>query len=441
LRLRDGLLWHDGERVLARDCTASIRRWAKRDPLGEALMAATDELSAPDDRTIRFRLNRPFALLPDALGKAPSPMPAMMPQRLAESDPFKPIAEIVGSGPFRFVASERVAGARNVFARFDKYKPRADGAVTWTSGPKVAHFDRVEWTTIPDPATASAAILSGEQDYWETAVHDTLPVLRRNASVVIAVPDPTGNCSMMRANHLQKPFSNPAIRRALLYAIDQNACMQSFVGDNPEMISTPLGTFPPRTPLASDVGLEPLQGPRDLARVKEMLKQAGYAGEKVVLIVASDYAFLKSMADVLADTMQRCGMNVDYVLTDWGTMLQRRNKKDPVDQGGWSVFVTNWAGLDHLTPATHIALRGNGDSPSSWPGWCISPKLEELRTAWFAAPDLAAQQVIGRDMQRQAMTDVPYWPLGQFFQPIAYRKDLTGVLPGFATFWNIRRAG
>ena len=54
LTLRDGLLWHDGERVLARDCTASIRRWAARDGFGAELMAATDELSAPDDRTIRF---------------------------------------------------------------------------------------------------------------------------------------------------------------------------------------------------------------------------------------------------------------------------------------------------------------------------------------------------------------------------------------------------
>ncbi len=59
----DGRLWHDGERVLARDCTASIRRWSKRDAFGDALMKATDELSAPDDRKIRFRLRRPFPLL------------------------------------------------------------------------------------------------------------------------------------------------------------------------------------------------------------------------------------------------------------------------------------------------------------------------------------------------------------------------------------------
>src|SRR5258705_4929695 len=113
LTLRDGLLWHDGERVLARDCVASIRRWAARDGFGAELMAATDELSAPDDRTIRFRLSRPFPLLPAALGKAAIQAPFMMPERLASQDAFKPLAEGVGSGPFRFVADEGVQGPRN----------------------------------------------------------------------------------------------------------------------------------------------------------------------------------------------------------------------------------------------------------------------------------------------------------------------------------------
>src|SRR6516162_2062317 len=60
LRLRDGLRFHDKEPVLARDVVASIRRFAARISLAEALMAATEELSATDDRTVRFRLRRPF---------------------------------------------------------------------------------------------------------------------------------------------------------------------------------------------------------------------------------------------------------------------------------------------------------------------------------------------------------------------------------------------
>jgi peptide/nickel transport system substrate-binding protein len=120
-------------------------------------------------------------------------------------------------------------------------------------------------------------------------------------------------------------------------------------------------------------------------------------------------------------------------------MLQRRNKKDPVDQGGWNCFVSGWAGIDQLNPAVHIALRGNGDEPSSWPGWCVSPRLEELRNAWFQAPNLATQQAVCADMQRQAMVDAPYAPLGQYIQPTASRTELTGMLHGFATFWSVRR--
>ena len=67
MRLREGLRFHDGTPVLARDAVASIRRFAARDGFGQALMAVTGELSAPDDRTVRFRLTKPFPHLPAAL--------------------------------------------------------------------------------------------------------------------------------------------------------------------------------------------------------------------------------------------------------------------------------------------------------------------------------------------------------------------------------------
>ncbi len=439
LTLREGLFWHDGTPVLARDCAASIRRWAKRDAFGDALMLATDELSAPDDKTIQFRLKRPFALLPDALGKSASPMCAMMPERLANTDPFKQITEIVGSGPYRFIANERVAGARNVYQRFEKYQPRPNGTPDWTAGPKVTHFDRVEWTTIPEAATAAAALTNNEQDWWEYLTYDLMASMQKDLNIKVSIQDPTGGVEMLRPNQLQAPFNNPAIRRALIAGFDQAEFMQAIVGDNTEMFHTPLGFFCPGTPMASMAGLEPMQGPRDMARVKEMVKAAGYAGEKVVLMVPSDYVTLKALGDVAADTMGRMGMNVDYIATDWGTMLQRRNKKDPVAAGGWSAFITGWAGTDHINPAGHIALRGNGNDPSAWPGWCVSPKLEELRNAWFDAPTQKAQQKICVDMQLQAMQDVPYVPLGQYSQPTAYRSSLTGMLNGFATFWNVKR--
>jgi peptide/nickel transport system substrate-binding protein len=439
LTLRDGLKWHDGERVLARDCVASIQRWGKRDAFGQALLAATDALSARDDSTIEFRLKKPFPLLPDALGKSPSPMCAMMPERLATTDAFTQVAEMIGSGPYRFVAGERVPGARVVYERFADYVPRADGTPDWTAGPKVVNFDRVEWTTISDAATAAGALQAGEQDWWDYASADLLPLLRRARNLKVAVQDPSGQCAMLRFNFLQPPFDNPAIRRALLGAVNQADVMTAVATDDPAMWHVPSAFFCPGTPMASDVGVAALTGPRDYAKVKADLAAAGYKGERVVLLAATDFPVLKAMSDVCADMLQRAGLNVDYQALDWGTVNQRRVKKDAVEQGGWSCFCTAWAGTDMLNPAGQLALRANG--ANAWIGWPDDARLEALRQVWFAAPDLAGQQTVARDIQAEAFRFLPYLPLGQYLQATACSTQLTGVLNGFALFWNVKRAG
>ncbi|CEJ11573.1 Glutathione-binding protein GsiB precursor [bacterium YEK0313] len=436
LTLRDNLFWHDGERVLARDCVASIKRWGQRDTFGVALMAATDELSAPDDRTIRFRLKRPFPLLPIALGKASVPVCAMMPERLANTDPFKPVADIIGSGPFRFKMDERAPGSINVFTRFERYVPRKDGELTWTSGPKVVHFDRVEWNSIPDPSTATAALMSGAQHWQEYAYHDHLPMLKAARQVTTRVLDPTGFVCMMRLNFLHPPFDNPAIRRALWGALAQRDYMEAVVGtDDPTLFNIPLGFFCPGTPMATTAGLDMLSSPRQVEKVKDELRAAGYKGEKVV-IMASNAGALAAIGAVAADMLKRVGMDVEVYVVEFNAMLQRRNRQGPVSEGGWSAFVTNWAGMDWLNPAVHMALRADG----SYPGWSRNQRIDSLRSAWFETGDEAAQAAICRDIQLEAVNDVPFYPLGQYLQPTAYRNSLTGVLDGFATFWNVRRA-
>ncbi|MCQ4159898.1 ABC transporter substrate-binding protein [Roseomonas sp. GC11] len=436
IRLRPGLRFHDGEAVLARDCVASIRRWGRRDAFGQALMAATDEISAADDRTILFRLKAPFPLLPHALGKAPSLMCAIMPERLAQTDAFTQVTEMVGSGPFRFRAEERVPGAQVVYEKFAGYVPREGGAPGWTGGPKVVHFDRVTWKVVPDAATAGAALQSGEADWWEYPLHDLLPALARGRGVKVEISDPTGMIPTMRMNTLTKPFDNPAIRRALLGAIEQADFMQAQVGDDPRMYRTGVGVFCPGTPMANEAGLAALTGPRDLGAVRKAIREAGYQGEKVVMLAGQDVPNVKNACDLAADMMRRVGLEVDYQAVDWGTVIQRRASREPTEKGGWSCYCSSWGGIDHLDPAGHLMLRGNG----SFFGWPSSERLEALRGQWFAAPDLAAQKAVAEAIQRQALeVDVPYLPFGQYIQPTAYRSDLQGVLPGFATFWNVRR--
>jgi peptide/nickel transport system substrate-binding protein len=437
LTLRDGLQFHDNAPVLARDCVASIRRWGKRDSFGQTLMAATDELSAPDDRTIRFRLKQPFPLLPAALGKPGSNVCAIMPQRLAETDAFTQIKEIVGSGPFRFKTDERVPGSLVVYERFAAYRPRPDGAPRFTSGPKVANFDRVEWHVIPDGATAAAALQTGEIDWWEYPTTDLAPMLANDRKLRVEIVDKLGQMACLRLNHLNPPFDNPAIRRALLLAVSQEDTMIAVAGDDTKLRHVPAGIFTPNTAMASMAGLDVLMRPRDYAAAKAAITAAGYKGERVALMVPTDFPSLKALADVTADMMGKMGLNVDYQGIDWGTVVQRRAKKDPVDKGGWSAFCTFWSGLDQSNPAVHAFLRGQGESGTM--GWPSSPKIEALRSEWIATSDFAKQKQIAEQLQLQALEDVPYVPLGQNFYQTAFRNDISGILPGFVMFWNVKR--
>ena len=437
LTLRPGLRFHDGEPVRARDCVASIKRWQQRDPLGQELAARTDELVATDDRTLVFRLKKPFALLPDALGKIGSPTPFMMPERLANTDAFRPITEFIGSGPFRFKADERVQGSRFVYERFEGYVPR-EGTPSWTAGPKRAFFDRVEWRVTPDSATASAALQSGEADWWENPPNDLVPPLRRNREITVDLPDPAGQLAFGRFNHLHPPFNNPKLRRALLGAIDQADFMTAAFGSERGAWRDKVGFFPEGTPFASDAGLGALTSPRDLEKVKREVAESGYKGEPVVLLGATDFPIINALCLVGADLFKQVGLNVDYVASDWGTVVQRRNSREPPSRGGWSIFFTYWGGFDTINPGVNQPLRGNGTN--GWFGWASSERLEAKRAEWFDAPDLAVQQQAAREQQAIAFEDVPTLPLGQCYPMTAYRRNLVDVLKGPPLFWNARKA-
>ncbi|SDC34133.1 ABC transporter substrate-binding protein [Belnapia rosea] len=437
IRLRDGLRFHDGEPVRGRDAVASIKRWATRDAFGQALWAVTDELDAPDDRSLRFRLKKPFPLLPDALAKVGTHVCAIMPERFASLPSSQAIPELIGSGPFRYLAEERLAGSRNVYAKFEGYQPRQEPP-SYLSGGKVVNFDRVEWQTIPDGATAGAALQRGEVDWIEMPTIDLVPQLRRVRGIKIDILDPHGSIGFFRPNSLHPPFDNPAIRRAVLRATNQADFMLAAAGEDRQFWRVPYGFFAPGSIMASDEGMEALSKPLDAPAAKRELEAAGHKGEKVTFLAATDFPVINAMSEVQGDLLRRIGINLDYVATDWGTVVRRVLNQDPPDKGGWNGTVSFTAGSAQVNPAANNLIRGHGRAALF--GWPSSAPLEEMRNAWFDAPDDATRAEIGRRMQRQAFQDVPYVPLGQFFSPTALRADLDGMLKGIALFYGIKRS-
>lgn len=436
-RLREGLLFHDGEPVRGRDCVASIRRWAARDSLGQVLMARVAEMAEDGDRGFSIRLERPFGPMLETLAKLGPPALFVMPERLATQDASRPITEAVGSGPFRFVAEERRIGDRLVFVRNDRYRPRESGEADWAAGPKRAFFERVEWRVMPDKGTAAAALRNGEVDWWEDPPNDLVPALRRSRDIVLQRASPLGSFGTGIFNCLHPPFSKPAVRRALLRAMSQQDFMTAAAGSEPEATRAGMGVFTPGTPLANDEALDAITGPRDLPRSRRELREAGYAGERVVLMSPADQPTLSQLAEVQRDLFVRLGMEVEYVVSDWATLVQRRARREPPAQGGWNMFHTTWNGLDAINPGVMQFLRANGQG--AWFGWPDVPELERERLAWFDAPDLAAQQAGARRIQALVMDQAPYLPTGQYFTNSAWRRDLSGVIAPIFAMWNVRR--
>ncbi len=437
LTLRDGLRFHDGTPVLGRDVVASLKRWGAADPAGRAMFAQMEDIASPSDRLVTVRFRRPYRLLPDVLGKIAPSMACIMPERLAGTPPTKAITEVVGSGPFRFVANERVPGSRTVYERFAEYVPRPGGASPGlTSGPKRVMVDRVEWLTMPEAGTAAAALRNGEVDWWEAPPPDLLPMLRGDRSLVTAVRDKTGVMPVLRFNCLQPPFNNPAVRRAALAAASQRDFMQAFSSD-PSLWKDGVGLFTPETPMANAAGLDRLRAEPDLAAAKRAIAGSGYAGERLVVMQPTDHPVNNAMSQVGADLFKQLGLNVDLQAMDAGTMFQRRANREGVDRGGWSCFPSMVGGADTLTPAVSFLTRGNG--ADAWYGWPTIPPLEEARAAWFDAPDLPAQRALCERMQLAVLDAAPHIGLGQILQPTSVRKNVSGVLDGFAKFWNVQK--
>jgi peptide/nickel transport system substrate-binding protein len=433
-RLRPGLRFHDGEPVRAYDAVASINRWAARDQMGQMIKAIENELVAIDDRTFRWTLKKPYPKMRLALGKLGGPWCFVMPARIAATDPFRQIGEYVGSGPMRFVRSEWMPGAKAAFEKFAGYVPRQEPA-SWLAGGKNIVADRIEWITIPDPATAAAALQNGEVDWLEVALPDLVPVLRKNRNLTTAVNDPLGYVGALGMNYLFPPFNDVRARRAILMALSQEDYMHAYVGEDDSLWKPMPGYFAPGTPLYTEEGGDVLKGPRKLEAARRLLAESGYAGEPITLLAAQDVASHKAWGDVTVDLLKRLDMKVDLAAADWGTVVARAQKwKSPPSQGGSHMIVFSPSGVELADP-TNKHLRANRNPLN---GGANNPQIEAEIAAWYDATSLEEEKAIVRRLNRLALDHVLFAPLGVYLRQHAWRRNVSGIVQApLPLFWGV----
>jgi peptide/nickel transport system substrate-binding protein len=433
-----------GTPVTAKDVTASITRWAQRIPTGRTLMSFAKEVVATGPLTFELRMAKAFGPVTAMLGNPENPL-FITRAKEASIPADQQIVDPTGSGPFVMMKDEWVQGAKVIYTKNKAYKPRAEGPDGFAGG-KFAKVDRVEWLVIPDANTATQALIRNEVDIIEIPTTDLLPLMKREAGIEVRVIDRIGTQGIFRINHLAPPFNNPKIRQALLYLVgDQRDYLNSMIG-NAEYEKPCWSVFVCGTPFETMAGVGPWatgSAAQNLAKAKEMLKEAGYKGERIVVLDPAEAHLAHTQATVTTQKLKEAGFNVDLNTVDWGTQSARRALKDDpaTNPRGWHIFHTWGGGLAQGSPLTNAAVPSPCDG-SNWFGWPCDETLEEIRLEFPMAAKLEDQKKIIDRFQTRFYEVVPYIPVGQFYSPVAYRKTLSGVLDTVRlVLWNIEKKG
>ncbi len=439
-KLRPGLKFHDGSNVEGKDVAQSIKRWAAKTQLGRTISPRVSDIVATGPDTFEIRLKQQLGPLVSILGSIGNPLFIMREQE-ARIDPNTAVTTMVGSGPFTFDPKDWNPGASVTYRKFKDYKARTEPA-DGLAGGKVVKVDNVEWIYIPDPATRVQAILRGEADTIGVIPPDLLPLLYANKDVEVRVMDKIGNQTMLRPNSLVPPFNNPKVRQALLYAVDQDQYLQVMQAD-PKMRTLCWAVFMCGTPLESQAGVNNdwAQPGAQVAKAKQLLQEAGYKNEPVVLMNPTDQPVLSALTLISAQLMKEAGFNVDVQTMDWATLVSRRPIKEApsVNKGGWNAFHTWGTGPLMSSPLMNSGAPTACDG-NTWFGWACDETLEKIRLEYLEQDTPAKQLEVINRYQARFYETVPYVPLGQFVGPVAYRKELKGVVQDLMlNYWNISK--
>jgi peptide/nickel transport system substrate-binding protein len=382
-----------------------------------------------------MKLKSPTGLVLFALGKPSSNVPFMMPKRVAETDPNTQISDFTGSGPFVFKREEWKPGDKAVYVKFDKYKPRSEPA-SGLAGGKVVKVDRVEWLAIADQQQAVNALLGGELDYLEQPPHDLIPLIKADKSIKLVDYNPLGLQYTLRPNHSMKPFDNPKVRQALLYALNQKDFLEATIG-NPEYYKECKALFVCGTAYATEAGMEGLLQ-SNFNKSRELLKEAGYDGTPIVLLHSTDLQALTNLAPVAKQLLEKGGFKVDMQSMDWQTVVSRRTRKVPAAEGGWNLMLTSWVSADILNPVMTGFVNASCDKAAF--GWPCDAEMEKLRDDFARETDPAKQKAIVEAVQKRQREVVTHVHLGQYYVPIGTRGNVSGILTAAApVFWNIEK--
>jgi peptide/nickel transport system substrate-binding protein len=402
IKLRQGVTFHDGEKLDAAAVKYSIERHKTipgSNRRGE--LAPVSSVDVVDASTVRLNLSAPFsplvAQLTDRAGMIVSPKAAQ-----AAGDKFG--SNPVCSGPYKFV--ERVPQDRIVLERYANY---------WNKG--TVNFDKVVFTPIPDATVRLANLRSGQLDFIERVAPSDMEKIAsekkfKTASITEigyqGITINVGKSDKAKANPLGREAK---VREAFELSLDRQGLVQ-VVMDNEAIVGNQW--VPPTNPFyAKNVPIPK----RDIARAKQLLKEAGVPNPSFTLVTPTT-SDAQRIALVVQAMTREAGFDVKIQATEFATSLNM------ADKGDFEAYVLAWSGRPD--PDGNLYSFHACKQPLNYAGYCDA-ETDKLINESRAARDPAQRKKAFEQVAARVLKERPIVYLYHRKWLWAYNPKLTGV--------------
>ena len=420
IKLREGVPFHNGKEMTAKDVAASLTRWGSFGARGKLLMAAATSVEATGKYEVTLKLSAPNGAWKNLIADVNGGL-AIYPEEIAANAGNRPIEQkdYIGTGPYKFV--EWRPNRYVEVEKFDGYKPvkeKGDGF----AGARVAIFDKIRFIPVPDVGTRVSGVQAGDYDYAEMISGDLYESLSKDQSVQVQRTNAPifGLFFMNSKQGILK--DNYKLRRAIQTALDKSQALRVAFGSK-DLWNTEGSIFPKGTPWYSAEGVSGYS-PHDPKKAKELAKEADYTGTPIRLLVSTNYQAHYDEASVFTRQLADAGINVQMMVVDWATLLKMRGQPEQ-----WDIFVTHHS----FSPDPLLLTFLN----ASYPGWWDSPEISSLRAELIKSTDPTARKSTWDKIQSLIYDQVPVMKVGDAYTYDIASPKLKGLNPNGPVFWNV----
>ncbi len=392
--LRQGVKFHNGAPLTSADVLWSWQRymdpktdWRCLSEFDGRGQVKVEKVSAPDDRTVVFQLDKPSALFLSSLARTDCAMTGILNRDSVKADGSfdKPI----GTGPFKFAEWKR-----GEYIRLERFADYAalPGKIDGLAGAKKPLVDEVRFVVIPDNSTAKAALLGGDIDIVPDIANSDIAELKKNDKVRTSVVSSMGLVGLIIQTR-DPLLQNVKLRRAIAAAIDSTELVAAVT----DGIGKPNNSIVPA--LSAYYGPVQKQGwTYDPAAAKKLVAEAGYKGEKIVMLANKRYPEIFDAAVVAQQMLQAVGLNVEIEVLEWATQLDRYSK------GNYQMQAFPYSG--RMDPAlSYDSMTGPKDRQPRklWD----NPEVQALLDKAMVVNDRPRRQAIFDELHKRFLAEVP----------------------------------